>query len=64
MITDIPRSTPRQVWKSIYRQYRIVRRESNKAFLDMVIYGSGAVRTASDVSDGIAHVPIQDLIMN
>lgn len=50
--------TPRQKWKVWYRQYRIVRRESVKATIDMMIYGTGCV-IITDTPDFIRYVPIE-----
>lgn len=38
----------RQVWKRWYRQQRIVRRESAKASIDMLIHGVGFLRISED----------------
>ncbi len=51
---DLPRSCPRGLWKEIYRRARIGLRESEKAWADMAVWGSGYVRLTSD---GVQHVP-------
>jgi hypothetical protein len=61
IVKDFPRNAPRQMWKWYYRQIRIATRESRKAFVDMIVYGSGAVRIGKDVPDFIRHVPIKEL---
>lgn len=38
----------RQIWKWYYRQMRIVRRETAKASIDCLIYGTGFVRITDD----------------
>jgi len=55
--------TPRQRWKFWYRQLRIIRRESTKAHLDMLIYGTGFVEISADIPDYIRHVPTQEVII-
>ena len=54
-----PRTWPRAVWKWYYRQSRISARESEKAFIDAVIYGAGFTRI--DAS-GIKHVPYNEAL--
>ena len=44
-------------WKIWYRQLRIVRRESHKAFMDMMVYGTGFTEIGHDIPDLIRHVP-------
>lgn len=51
----------RTAWKRAYRLRRIIRRESAKAFTDLVIYGTSCVRIGADVPDLIQHVPIQEM---
>jgi hypothetical protein len=38
----------RTAWKFYYRQLRIIRRESLKASMDMLIYGTGFVHISDD----------------
>ena len=49
----------RVAWKWWYRKLRIARRESSKAFVDMLIHGSGFVQIGHDVPDLIRHLPIR-----
>lgn len=50
----------KQTWKIYYRLLRIINRESNKAMLDMMIYGTGYVKIDDN---GIRHIPIQNIII-
>jgi len=45
---NLPRSTPKWVWKRVYRQYRICRRELHAANTDAQLYGSGMLRIHRD----------------
>lgn len=42
------RTMPRWLWRWFYRQHRIIRRETNKAAVDALIFGIGYVRTSED----------------
>lgn len=63
MLTLPHRKFNRATWKYLYRQYRIVVRESWKAHMDMVLFGSGYVKIGSDIPDYIRHVPIEDVVI-
>lgn len=54
-------SPARRIWKVFYRRLRIIRRESLKATVDMMIFGNGAVEIGPDIPDGIRHVPIESM---
>lgn len=54
MIKFKTRKIKRDLWVVLYRHYRIVRRESTKAAIDTMLYGSGFVRYAGTT---IQHVP-------
>jgi hypothetical protein len=43
-------------WKRYYRQVRIIRRESLKAAMDVLVFGAGFVRIGPEVKDFIEHV--------
>jgi hypothetical protein len=58
MMTDLPRTWNRAMWKWYYRQSRICAREAAKALTDAVIYGCGF--TKIDAA-GIRHVPYQEV---
>lgn len=49
-------------WKVWYRQYRIILRETAKARLDVMIYGSGYVMITNE-PDYIQHIPLQDVVI-
>lgn len=51
----------REAWKFYYRQLRIVRRESWKAAMDMVIYGTGYVRV--DDNGFVNHILPQSVVI-
>lgn len=51
----------RAQWKAGYRQIRIIRRESAKAWTDAMIYGRGAVKMGDGVPDRIRHVTVGDM---
>lgn len=55
---DLPRNTPKALWKYFYRQARIVNRESTKAAVDLMLYGKGVVKVSPE---GAKHVPLKDL---
>jgi len=50
----------RAFWYLWYRQLRIVRRESWKAYEDMVLFGTGFVKIGEDIPDLIRHIPIEE----
>lgn len=54
--------TARQRWKVWYRKYRIIRRESAKASIDMILFGTGFVMIVPE-PDFVRHVPIQQIII-
>jgi hypothetical protein len=54
-------SAARAAWKFWWRQQRIIRRESNKAATDTVLFGSGFVEIGPDVPDLIRHVPLKQV---
>jgi len=41
----------RQAWKIFYRYLRVSKRESLKASVDMMLFGTGAVMVPNDGSD-------------
>jgi len=49
-----PRTWTRGIWKWWYRQTRISRRETDKAFMDTVLFGCGFTRVSPR---RITHVP-------
>lgn len=58
IFSDLPRSTPKGLWKLLWRGYRASVRETLKAVEDALFYGRGAVRIGAD---GIAeYVPLDD----
>jgi hypothetical protein len=50
------RAIPRSTWKIIFRQMRIINRESKMAYEDMIIFGTGCLQTGPDVPDFIRRV--------
>ena len=54
--------TPRKRWKIWYRQYRIVRREWQKATEDMILFGSGFVLLKAE-PDYIEHIPVEKVMV-
>lgn len=52
----------RRWWYSHYRMQRIVRRETAKAHMDLILYGSCFI-LHTDTPDYIRHVPLQDTIL-
>lgn len=62
VLENMPRSLNRAQWKFLYRQYRIVRRETLKASMDMVIYGCGIVEIGEHIPDGIRHIKTKETI--
>lgn len=59
MITDVPRTFTKPMWRVLYRLHRIAARESSKVIMDMVIYGTGFYRVSGD---GINHVPLDEVV--
>lgn len=51
--------TARKAWKVYYRKVRVVRRETLKATIDTVLYGTGVVLIPSDGGDP-KHIPIAE----
>lgn len=53
----------RAAWRAFYRAMRITRRESEKAFMDAVVFGTGWTKAGDhgewkrDGSDIVRHVP-------
>lgn len=60
MLTFKTRTMPRAAWRALYRYWRIMRRESEKAALDALLYGFGHVRIDNDGT--IRHVPYGEVI--
>jgi hypothetical protein len=54
-------SSARLWWKLYWRQLRIIRRETQKAYMDCLIYGTGFTHIGPDVPGGIRHIPVQEL---
>jgi hypothetical protein len=52
----------RAQWKRYYRQLRIIRRESLKAAMDVLLFGTGCVRVGSEVKDFIEYVDIREVV--
>lgn len=52
----------RKAWYIYYRMLRIVRRESFKAYQDMLIYGSGYTVLTND-DNYIRYIPTQQVII-
>jgi hypothetical protein len=46
----------RQQWKKIYRLIRIAKRESLKAMMDTMLYGTGMVRVNKETGEA-QHIP-------
>lgn len=53
-------SPARRWWKRVWRRIRVCRREGNKAIVDTMIYGTGAVFVPKDGSDP-HHIPVDEL---
>jgi hypothetical protein len=49
----------RKAWKLFYRQFRILRREQHKAFLDMMCFGTGFVR----IKDGFVNYVLPEAVL-
>lgn len=58
MIVLKTRKLGRAAWRYLYREYRIARRETTSAALDVMLYGAGFVRIDAN---GVRHVPFQEL---
>lgn len=52
----------RATWKWWYRKMRICRRETSKAAVDMLVYGSGFVQMGPDIPDFVRHVPFDEWV--
>jgi hypothetical protein len=52
---------PRAKWYIYYRLLRIIRRETNKAQLDLIIYGNCFVEW---INSEPRHIPIQDVVIH
>lgn len=50
-------------WKKFYRLTRVARRETMKAAIDMMIYGTGFMKVSNDGSDP-EHVPFEKVKIN
>ena len=57
---DLPRSTPRWLYKAVFRYARVVRREYGLAYSDMLICGTGFVKVTSD--GNVRRVPYSEVI--
>lgn len=54
-----PSGAAKAWWKSTYRLLRIARRETDKAFIDAMIYGTGCIEISDE---GICkHIPIDQV---
>lgn len=51
----------RKRWKAAYRQFRIIRRETRKAQLDMMCFGTGYVYIGPNAPDYIKHIPAPEI---
>lgn len=54
----------KQDWKIVWRQLRIIRRESFKASTDMLLFGVGFTKIGDGVPDGIRYVPFEEVLFN
>lgn len=48
-------------WKLWWRQLRIIRRETTKAWEDQMLFGTGYTQIGPDVPDGIRHIPLEQI---
>lgn len=55
------RRVSRALWKHLYREFRIARRESMKVMIDVMAYGRGYSRVTPD---GVRHVPYEEVAVN
>lgn len=60
-LSGLPRSTPRPLWKFLYRRTRVAAREAEKVWIDMSIYGSGYIQFNHDADP--KHIPIQEILI-
>lgn len=57
----------RPLWRAMWRAERIVRRETEKAFMDSVVFGAGYTQPGDlgewrrDGSDIVRHIPTPDI---
>ena len=51
--------TAREKWRKTYRMMRIIRRESDKAAIDQMIYGSSCIKMNDNGEP--EHVPIMEI---
>lgn len=50
-LDGLPRTTPRAVWRSLYRLARVTVREAAKAADDMALFGTGFIWIPPDGGD-------------
>ena len=50
----------RDAWRKYYRAMRVARRECNKAFIDMIIYGSACVFFPDTDGDPV-YIPMESI---
>ncbi len=50
------REISKPLWRQLYRQLRIVNRETQAAAADMIVFGTGAIRIGPEVPDFIQRV--------
>ena len=60
-LSGFPRTTPRSVWKYVYRLYRVHQRELEKAQIDMLLYGSSFMCYPDDGDP--KHIPLDQVIL-
>lgn len=53
----------RAQWKVYWRQLRIIRRESWKAFEDQMLFGRSILEIGPEVPDLIRHVPLNMVLV-
>lgn len=63
-LTFKTRRISRSVWKAIWRQHRIINRESLLAQRDAFVFGTSFVHVGTDVADLIRRVPPWDVIIS
>lgn len=62
-ITFNTRRISRTAWRAIWRQLRIINRETLRAQRDLLLFGTSFVQIGADVPDYIRCVPPEDVLI-
>lgn len=56
------RGLNRAAWRVLWRQMRIINRETMKANVDLMAFGTGVIETGPDIPNFVRHIDLREVL--